>query len=322
MADLEKLIWEEIWTESLPENNFPEKTPHIAHYTSIENIKNILSGEELWFSNPLYMNDSEELQYGMNTGQRLLHTSKILKAAFTNNSGYNSFLMHFNNLFQDYAQEHVFDTYIACFSEIDIDDNDGKLSMWRGYGDSGNGAAIIFDVSKFGFLEGSPLVVSKVEYGSSKDREKWIDNSINNLAKIIQKVDQSPVNLEKIAKLWLERLKIYSLCTKHIGFIEESEWRIIYMPERDIENALSKSCSYHILNGEVEPKLKLEIKPLNGVINSDLSLEEIVNRIILGPSPNNKHSLSKKTFGRMLIDIEKNSLIESLHVSTIPFRQK
>lgn len=322
MEILENLIWNNVWGDLNLSDNFPQKTPHVAHYTSIENAINILSGEQLWFSHPFYMNDIEELQYGMDTGNFLLNTSKALKEAFETNETYDYFLKYFKSLFQEYARDHVFNTYIACFSEIDVDNNDGKLSMWRGYGDSGNGAAIVFDISKFGALKNSPLVVSKVEYASLTDREKWISNSINNLAQLILKVEQNSENLEKIAYTWLERLKVFSLCTKHIGFEEESEWRIIYMPERDTKNALSKSCSYHILNGEVEPKLKLKIEPLTDAINRDLSLEKIIDRIILGPSPSNKKSLSRKTFERMLIDIKRNSQIESLHISSIPYRHK
>ena len=47
MEALEDFIWNEVWGDLNPSDNFPQKTPHVAHYTSIENTKNILSGEEL-----------------------------------------------------------------------------------------------------------------------------------------------------------------------------------------------------------------------------------------------------------------------------------
>ena len=42
----------------------------------------------------------------------------------------------------------MIDTYVFCLSEHAKDDTDGLLSMWRGYGGNGNGAAIVFDAGK------------------------------------------------------------------------------------------------------------------------------------------------------------------------------
>jgi hypothetical protein len=42
-----------------------ENKPWLAHYTSIELAEKILRDEEVWFSNPLFMNDLEELRFGM-----------------------------------------------------------------------------------------------------------------------------------------------------------------------------------------------------------------------------------------------------------------
>ena len=39
--------------------------PLLAHYTSIDVIEKILRSEEIWFSNPLFMNDLEEMRFGM-----------------------------------------------------------------------------------------------------------------------------------------------------------------------------------------------------------------------------------------------------------------
>ena len=61
---IDKALWED--EDDKPE--FPNQTPLLAHYTSINNFERIIEGEELWFANPLNMNDSEELVFGMNQG--------------------------------------------------------------------------------------------------------------------------------------------------------------------------------------------------------------------------------------------------------------
>ena len=38
----------------------PQEPLLLAHYTSVQVVEQILKHEELWFSNPLYMNDLEE----------------------------------------------------------------------------------------------------------------------------------------------------------------------------------------------------------------------------------------------------------------------
>jgi hypothetical protein len=54
-----------LWSDIQSKETFPEKRPLLAHYTSIATLESILSNEEVWFSNPLYMSDIEELRFGV-----------------------------------------------------------------------------------------------------------------------------------------------------------------------------------------------------------------------------------------------------------------
>ena len=42
--------------------------PLFAHYTSIDVLEQIMKNEEVWLSNPLFMNDLEEMQFVMHQG--------------------------------------------------------------------------------------------------------------------------------------------------------------------------------------------------------------------------------------------------------------
>ncbi|BBM03963.1 DUF2971 domain-containing protein [Microbulbifer sp. GL-2] len=317
MHEIKKLLWDDL-NDGL---NYPEKRPLLAHYTSIDTLEKILKKNELWLSNPLYMNDYTELSFGMGQGYRLFTQSKELHQAFEVQSQYDHLLASFQRLFIRYTEDHVFNTYLTCFSEHCVDDNDGRLSMWRGYGDSGKGAALVIDSAKINFHESSPLIVSRVEYQTTHDRINWLEKKISAIADWIKnRVEPLSNNeLEKIAYIWLERLKIFSLLTKHSGFNEEREWRIIYMSDRDPEEKLSKMLSYIINGNGIEPKLKLNPEPLYEVIGDNRLIANLTDRIIIGPSISTK--FTAKSICRMLQHLNHDQLVEKVKPSTIPYRQ-
>src|SRR6185312_16567078 len=80
----------------------------------------------------------------------------------------------FTQCFDRFAKEHVLDTYVFCLSNHDKEDDDGRLSMWRGYGANGNGAAIVIDMAKINVTETSPLIIAKVSYDTSDARRDWL----------------------------------------------------------------------------------------------------------------------------------------------------
>ena len=79
-------------------------------------------------------------------------------------------------------------------------------------------------------------------------------------------------------------MKLAAIFSKHIGFREEQEWRIVYTPERDPDGRWRIFLDYANGPRGLEPKFKVKIRPLEGVTAADLSLEKIVAQIILGPS--------------------------------------
>ena len=60
--EIEKIFW----SDYRPEENFPEKRPFLAHYTFLYTLEKMMINDELWLSNPLNMNDIDELIFGIN----------------------------------------------------------------------------------------------------------------------------------------------------------------------------------------------------------------------------------------------------------------
>jgi hypothetical protein len=186
--------------------------------------------------------------------------------------------------------------------------------MWRGYGGNGRGAAVVLDMSKLTRIHDSPLIVSKVFYGTAEERIDWFNKAARITAEVISRSNIPDQLLGTAGHYVFNRLKLFALFTKHHGFLEEQEWRIVYLRERD-PNAFMKHM-LHYSNGPrgVEPKLRLPVGPIEGVTQPDLSFEKIVHSIILGPST--ASPLAHASVARMLDLIGKPGLKNRLHAST------
>ena len=292
--------------------------PLLAHYTSIRAIESILSSDEVWFSNPLFMNDLQEMRFGLNLGSRLFSDTALLKHAGGTDERA-SLLQHaYSAYFQNFDNQGAFDTYVFCLSEHDGSNMDGRLSMWRSYGQHGSGAALVFDTAKLTMVPSSPLLIAKVAYGSDEHRSEQLTRLLGQWAGITEQVALPNDKLHIAASCAFAAIRAFALTTKHRGFSEEAEWRVIYYPERDTDGALKPFLGYQIGERGVEPKLRYPIGHIANVSAPDLALDRLLHKIILGPSISSP--LAKRGVQRMLESIKKPNFIERLHTSGIPLR--
>jgi hypothetical protein len=149
----------------------------------------------------------------------------------------------------------------------------------------------------------------------------WLRQLITQFVEILEKSGQIGVPDDKLylASFWFfQRLKVFALFTKHRGFEEENEWRIVYMRDRDRDKVFDKMFSYWIGPRGVEPKLKFKIEHMPDYTDDDLTLAKIVERIILGPSLSSP--MARGTILRMLDTLDKSDLKDCITSSSIPFR--
>ncbi len=294
------------------------RSPLLAHYTSIRVMENILRSSEVWFSNPLFMNDMQELVHGLNEGTKFFSDIGPLKKAGGSDERAEILRHSYFHYLQHFDIQQAFDTYVFCLTEHDPKNNDGLLSMWRGYGQHGNGAALVFDSSKITLVPTSPLIFGKVSYVSDEERTAQVQALMNAWVELTESLSLANDKLHLGAHIAFSLVKGHALMTKHWGFSEEQEWRVIYYPERDAEGALKQFLSYHIGERGVEPKLKYQIGHIANVSAPDLALERLLDRIILGPSLSSP--LALRSVQRMLDGIGKPNFKPLLRPSTIPLR--
>jgi hypothetical protein len=316
-ADIRKLF-EPLFADLRGNDSFPAKRPLLAHYTSIAVLEAILRNNEIWLSNPLFMNDIEEVRFGMTNGARLFLASPELESACRSKKRLDTLKLTFNYWYNTFANDHLFDLYVLCLSEHVKEDTDGLLSMWRGYGSNGNGAAIVFDTTKIAAREDSPLIIANVHYGTAEARINWLLERLAQFADILAKSDIPDDKLVICSYYFFQRLKLFSIFTKHRGFLEEKEWRVVYMRDRDTANVFDKMFSYWVGPRGVEPKLKLKIGAIPGLPETEVSLSELVERIILGRSL--ASPLARGTIFKMLDALGKPNLKDRVKSSSIPFR--
>jgi Protein of unknown function (DUF2971) len=264
------------------------------------------------------MNDLQEMRFGLNEGTKFFSDIEPLKKAGGNEARAEILQKWYFHYFNYFDLNQAFDTYVFCLAEHDPKDNDGLLSMWRGYGQHGNGAAIVFDPSKITEVPTSPLIISKVSYVKDDQRIAQVQSSLNSWVELTASLalPDDKLYLAAHTAFWL--VKTLALVTKHSGFLEEKEWRIIYYPDRDETGALKPFLDYHIGNRGIEPKLKYKVGHVASVSAPDLALERIIERIILGPSLSTP--LALRSVQRMLDSIQRPHYKPLLRPSTIPLR--
>jgi hypothetical protein len=291
--------------------------PLLAHYTSIEVAEQIIKKEQIWLSHPFYMNDLEELRFGMQLGiQRFpafvqaLNTTpdrtKVLLDAFIYYVGYMN-------------EQTLVDTYVLCLSEHAPGDRDGILSMWRNYANQGHGVALVFNTRGVSDPPQAPLWIAKVVYKSTAERVAMLLNGLQQWVNITQRLNLPDDQLYLAAYWAFYFVKTFALITKHKGFAEEAEWRVIYVPDLDPQKLLEGQFSYHISPRGAEPKLKLKIA---SVVTGapPVSLANILEFILLGPSHSSQ--LAQKAFCRVLKGTSVEAFQDRVFASTIPLRPK
>jgi hypothetical protein len=162
------------------------------------------------------------------------------------------------------------------------------------------------------------LIIANVIYASREGRLQWLKDMLSTFVGILKVANIPAEKLHVASECLFDRIKIFALFSKHSGFSEENEWRVVYMPERDPSKKLASMLNYSIGPRGVEPKLRFKIAPLEGVASPNLSLGRIIERIILGPTISSP--IARTTVLRMFDILNQKELAPRLRASTIPFR--
>lgn len=306
-----------LWSDALTAEDYPSRRPILAHYTSLQTLEHIVKGKEFWLSNPLLMNDTQEVRQGLYLAADCIRSHEGLKDMF-GPAGADQLVRTFSANHYSFSTKDAFDTYVGSFSEHEADDEDGLLSMWRAYGANGSGAAIIFDTASLSPPKTQAgVVLGRVRYGTDEQRKKHICERLDEFCRIASNVRVGGEHVGKLGKILFNRFLMVSLFSKHRGFHEEREWRVAYLPFIDPDKSYQNR--FHYFNGPrgVEPKFKLVLAD-HPEFGGNLTLDKVITKILLGPTA--ATALSAESVRRMLKMLNQPNLAERVKVSGIPFR--
>jgi hypothetical protein len=249
-----------------------EKT-RLVHYTNAEAATSIIKNKEFWLRESSCMNDYLEVTHGRDCIMDAYNSSpqgETFKKAL--NSLHNNITNEIQDLFNGWLPSLENDTYLGCFSEHDSDeDTVGRLSMWRAYSET-QGVALVMNNEVFfnesDFFKG--LYTSKVAYTDNEGIKKYLGEIATNITENNDFLERRERKL--VVGYVFNLLRFAVLCSKHPGFKEEKEWRLVYSPKiENTPNLIKEVCSVHNVPQTIY-KIPLKNAPHKGLVGLGIEL--------------------------------------------------
>lgn len=293
-----------------------DKNRKLVYYTSGRVALNILQQKEIWMRDASCMNDYLEVDYGLHCLLQAFHSKSGVRFQSVLDNLYSGLSAKIGALLDEGVPHFKYRTYITCVSEhLTSEDRHGRLSMWRAYGDS-NGVAIVMNNKAF-VSESAALSVytSPVAYWSPARVEQELELIAGNIE----------ANEESVRRLGEEGLrdtifnmcKFAVLCTKHPGFLEEREWRVIYWPTIEESDHLERMVTTVDDVPQIVYKIPLRNIPDEGFFGAEIP--ELIDRIIIGPTQ--YPTAIAAAIEAQLVEAGVRDAGDRIVVSDIPLRQ-
>ena len=287
----------------------------LAHYCAAESAVSIIRNQEIWMRSAAVMNDSSEVEYGM---QLLLHAYQQdagaqFKAAI--DDVFPSTLREVTEFFDSYRWELRGETYLTSVSEHHPRENElGRLSMWRSYGGSA-GVALVLRPEAISFpdepLAGFALPVLYADQEMFERTLRGVTQGILQARDFIRERGQAWF-LE-----WLHfMLRSLVLSTKHPGFAEEREWRVIHSPATVASGFLQREIV--TIAGVPQIVYKIPLREPAHPGGPGLNIASLIERVIIGPTQH--PAVMGEAFAALLADAGVADAKERIGVSAIPLR--
>jgi hypothetical protein len=288
-----------------------------VYYTDADTAMKIIKNKEVWMRKSHSMNDYREIEHGFDCLKSAHYKHKDKLCSLMDNV-YPGLCAELEKLLDGWMPHFRANTYIACVSEHNAsEDKNGRLSMWRAYGRNA-GVAIVFkgDV----FLVASDALKAYSSPVAYLDDEGFGAEYQKLLNSIEQNVDLVKSIGEITTKNYLFNAYRYAiLCTKHLGFAEEREWRVVYQPT--FERSARIRMDVESINGIPQTVAKIPLKDVREENLVGLELPGSMERIIIGPSK--FPAEISDAFRKLLMDIgaSEQEAASKIIVSDLPLRQ-
>lgn len=287
-----------------------------VYYTTAETATSILRNNQFWMRNTAAMNDYLEVEHGFECLNASYKASpgKAFNAAL--NTCFTGLADEVKDFFNEWLPSIRRDTYITCMSEhLREEDQHGRLSMWRAYGEK-SGVALVLNGAVMIAKSKEPVLnifSSPVAYLNPEDFGAEVENIAKNIVAQVGYIRS--LGRETVKQIAFHMLRFAVLCTKHPGFHEEREWRVIASPV--MHPTQHANFSVEVIRGTPQEVLRVDFKNHPGL--AGLALPELLDRIIIGPCQ--FPDIVKDAFHRLLQEAGVPEVEKKIIVSDIPLRQ-
>ncbi len=295
----------------------------LIHYTSAAAAISIIRNGVVWMRNVRCMNDFMEVEHGFQLMQRSFEppidseTEKGLRAV---TAALDSIFPNISQEGIDWFDGWLFDlrnkTYITCLSEHDkFEEKFGRLSMWRSYTANQVGVGLVINPLPFYSLSETFGAFSSPVYyfGDTELRDTFFEIAANIKAnkEFLEAKERSEIH-----SYFCMLLRATAMCTKHPGFIEEKEWRIMHTQGLDDPGALLQEVE--CINGIPQPVYKIPLKDHEESGMTGISIPDLLEHVIIGPT-----QFPVPVWDAMVIELNKAGVADAekkVSYSGIPLR--
>ncbi|WP_092307339.1 DUF2971 domain-containing protein [Brevundimonas viscosa] len=263
------------------QNDVRSGKTRFVHYTTAEAAVRIIQNREVWMRRTTTMNDYMEVEYGFECLNAAYKSEAATKMKTALDEEFPGTCDELEKRFNLWLPAFRGETYVTCISEHDTNEDDiGRLSMWRAYGSTA-GVAIVLNSTAFATASDAiRAYTSPVAYLSNAQFERefgLISDNIANSRELWRHLGQ-----ESVIDAVFQMMRFSTVCTKHPGFHEEREWRIIHTPALEATDRLPSNVE--VVRGvpQCVHKIPLRNYPEEGFVGAEVP--ELIDRIIIGPA--------------------------------------
>ncbi|WP_439604988.1 DUF2971 domain-containing protein [Shinella sp.] len=253
-----------------------------VHYTTADAAISIIQDKRFWMRNVRSMNDYREVSHGEDLVREAFGSvrEEFFRAADECHRGVIQALAEQIDTLRD----NIFvNTYVACISEHDglEEDRHGRLSMWRAYGTGVPCVALVLKADPVRATADVGIFSCPVMYFDRPRLEAEFRQVIANLrsdCEYLRSLDPNTFRL-CLFHMFISLL----VASKHRGFMEEREWRIIYIDELFQSPIIERVVRSPNRTPQRVYQIIMEDRPDLGI--EGITPLALIDRIIVGPSP-------------------------------------
>ena len=252
-----------------------------AHYTSADAAVKMISGRRVWMRRANAMNDFSELEYGAARLEKARAGRSWTAVCAALDAAHPGVAELVTAELPGMIDEARSATFLTALSQHPAEEDDlGRLSMWRAYGGD---AGVCLVLNPGVLLRPSRALqvfnhpVSYHDDAAFQGMLQLVAGSMLGEIALLRRM-----RAEELAAFTLSALRDAVLCTKHPGFAEEREWRLIHSPKVAASDRVP--CEVLTIGGRPQPVHHVPLRdiPEEGLVG--LEPHDLVERIIIGPT--------------------------------------